>query len=556
MHSQHKPPHGQWLNLHPSLQIRSLLLPFLILITPFLGFLGHNSYCLSCPETLAIFGGLFLIGSICAAIWVVGWTGSYHLAIAALITFFITIQFDELQEIMVGLVVVLVLIWALKENFFFVATVVFMTFFIVTFVQAYRSHSHDTFHFSQSMPVPHRNSPPRLIHIILDEHIGMDGIPTDMSIGKAVKEQLTSFYRKYGFRLSAGAFSHYYDTHHSIPNALNFSKEDSPGAYVTSGPGSWSHIILRNSYFEVLAKMGYHIHVLSPQSMDYCSQSPVRIRNCYNYQAARMNAIADLEIPVSDKIRILWSQYLSQSDLTGEKLILTYEATRHVLATYGISLPPWPWGLSKDSLRMHSFNTVKNLDRVWERILSVPSGNAIFVHLLFPHYPYVANADCSIKNPMDWKNRFYNKSNLWAANTAEPRNVRYQLYFEQISCLYSELDRLFKQMQAAGVYEDSVVILHGDHGSRIVLNEPRARNQDSLTERDILDGFSTLFAVKMPGASWEYASSPQPLEQLMANVVVELTGVSPVQGQDKPANFVYLHDGKNTLVPIPYPRNH
>ncbi len=535
----------------------AFFLPLLILVTPFFHFINHHAYCFTCAETLVIVSSLAILATACFVIFIAGWNRLYFLLIALLITIFIDLQFEWVKNTyQIPMILIILFLFAriLKGNFTLIATVVFATFFIVTLVQSTPSLANHSFRFTKPFPAPKISSPPRLIHIILDEHIGIDGIPTGLSGGKALQEKLIDFYHTYGFRLFSGAFSHYSQTYNSIPSLMNFSAENNQRTNILLDPSDKNHRLLRNTYFEILAKTGYHINVLAPPYIDYCVHSPIPIHNCYRYNSFEMKAVIDLDITISQKVGLLLSRYFSESYLKNFIVKKHYQNMRIVgTKLFGISLPTGSWESSETSLRMHSIITMHILNNLGESILAMPPGNAFIVHLLFPHYPYIAHADCSIINPMGWKDRYIyiNETNP-VGNTAESRKVRYQLYFDQLSCLYSKLDELFKQLKAARIYENSIIILHGDHGSRISIREPFVSNRDVLTDEDIIDGFSTLFAVKIPGKAWDYDSSPQPLEQLMASVVTELTGVSQNFGLDRPEKFVYLED-KKKLSPIPFP---
>ena len=119
-------------------------------------------------------------------------------------------------------------------------------------------------------------------------------------------------------------------------------------------------------------------------------------------------------------------------------------------------------------------------------------------------------------------------------------------------CLYVKLGQLFERMQAAGIYDDSIMILHGEHGSRIVLTEPVAKDKEALNKQDIIDGFSTLFAVKLPGVHGGYDNSPRPLERLLEEVVSE--SVVPAIGREESEPFVYLNSGyRKKMVRVQYP---
>jgi hypothetical protein len=115
------------------------------------------------------------------------------------------------------------------------------------------------------------------------------------------------------------------------------------------------------------------------------------------------------------------------------------------------------------------------------------------------------------------------------------------------------LDELFDRMRAAGVYDDSIILLHGDHGSRIVMTEPTAENHHALTEQELVDAFSTLFAMKVPGKPGGYDKSPRPLEQLFAEFVFE-AGLIPTKIIPKNSEpHVYLMtDHAADPIRIPY----
>jgi len=531
-------------------------LPFLILLTPFLHFLSYHAYCITCPETGVIISGLAILASVGSFIFIKGWTRLYIFFIAILTTIFIDIQFrwiDNLYEAIGALVFFSALAWGLKNNFALIATVVFGTFIAVTFATL-NPHSIDKYIFATTpSPAPHSETPPRLIHIILDEHIGIEGIPTGIPGGHALQDNLIDFYRSYGFQLSSNAFSHYFLTSHSIPSLMNFSNERDQQVNIDLDHQKGEHHkLLHNTYFESLDRAGYQINVLAPQYIDYCLHSRIEIQNCNQYNSFTMNVLQDLDIPISQKVNLLVSGYLKKSYIKNQvvkKAYLFFQISgTHIIGT---SLPPWSWENSPSSLRMHSLHTLNQLKTLGDNIMATPPGNALIVHLLFPHYPYITDAKCSVRNPKDWKS----KNTRMGGNTAESRDTHYQLYFEQISCLYLKLDGIFKHMQSAKIYDDSIIILHGDHGSRISIRDPLVKHRDVLTEEDITDHFSTLFAVKMPGKPWSYDSTPQPLEQLLSNVTTDITGVSSTIVQNQPENFVYLED-KKQLVPIPYPMSH
>ena len=527
-----------------------LILPVLILITSFLVFLRHNFYCLACAETWISFGGIIFFALLFSLLMIVGGRMMSGVVVSGLMTIFIDIQFiPEGWIVGYGLLLFVALetfglCWFLKEKFYVIVTSVFATFFLVTLLQLALTYSKNDVPFEHRRP--YADSPTRIIHLIFDEHIGIEGIPTDIKGGSAIRNLITEFFRKNGFQLFGGAFSHYFNTHNSISNMLNFSAESKDSAYLR---GVDPYRLLHNKYFEMLSEQKYHIEVLSPGYINFCSDTTVVNISCSEYKAENLRTFAKLEIPISQKLQVLLSRFLGQSSILSW---ITYLSTITVPA---ILPPQWAWAFDHERTRMHPLNTLANLDALWNSILSLPQGTALFAHLLIPHYPYVAQADCLIRPPSReylWKTR--GLLTQPSTNTIASREERYQLYFQQLECLYLRLDKLFNRMRAAGIYDNSIIILHGDHGSKIAITDSISENRDSLTKQDLVDGFSTLFATKFPGRSGIYDASTSPLEQLFAKFVLEagLTSYNIALEQSKP--FVYLtaaHD--NALLRIPYP---
>ena len=114
-------------------------------------------------------------------------------------------------------------------------------------------------------------------------------------------------------------------------------------------------------------------------------------------------------------------------------------------------------------------------------------------------------------------------------NSDASRVRRYGLYLQQILCIRARLQDMFDRWRQTGVYDRMLIIIQGDHGSRIWLHNPIAANKDRLVPSDYTDGFSTLFAVKAPVLEPAYdtrmvaiqgllpaVASAQPLDRLPA----------------------------------------
>jgi hypothetical protein len=136
------------------------------------------------------------------------------------------------------------------------------------------------------------------------------------------------------------------------------------------------------------------------------------------------------------------------------------------------------------------------LGKITEDLPQARRGQAVFAHLLLPHFPYVYDRNCGLRAPSEWLDRV-DRGDLPAGlvNSAGGRKLRYGLYQDQVECLDQQLDRVIQAIPPA-LQRDAIVIMQGDHGSRIVRRKLTRGTRPSPA--DYSDGFSTLFAVKSP----------------------------------------------------------
>jgi hypothetical protein len=108
---------------------------------------------------------------------------------------------------------------------------------------------------------------------------------------------------------------------------------------------------------------------------------------------------------------------------------------------------------------------------------------------------------------------------------------------------------------AAGVFGDSVVIVHGDHGGRLGLRLPTVKEQNQLTPADYGDGLSTLFAAKLPGKPGGYDPSLHAINELFVQTLSYAFGKTPPLSVPRGEPFAYLYNGSRKellLVDMPW----
>jgi len=162
---------------------------------------------------------------------------------------------------------------------------------------------------------------------------------------------------------------------------------------------------------------------------------------------------------------------------------------------------------------------MKVLDRLEADLLSGARGRLFLAHLMIPHFPYTYDAECGIQRhtPPWMKSR-----DAAAPAVTGPeswRRERYRRYFLQVQCLAHRLDRFFGALGAAGVLDDAVVVVLGDHGTRANERDPTPDSLAALEPKYLVDNFSALFAARGPGVKPGLEERRYPLVKAFAEVL-------------------------------------
>ena len=308
---------------------------------------------------------------------------------------------------------------------------------------------------------------PPLLHIVLDQQIGIDGLPTDIADGATLRDDLRAFYANYGFTLFPRAFTHFPATVESISNLLN--QKVTPEAVGTLASEDGAIFLRENAWFQDLADNGYAIDVYQSRYFDVCRTAGPSIATCSTYNQADVRFFHDLDVAPVEKAKVLLD-YILNVDFGPILFKVSYfhHALRLTLGGLGLSLPEWDFKAISPS----PLAAMDLLSRLSGRIESLGGGEAIFAYVLLPHDPFVYDRACELKKDVSsWSVR---KGALWRfgiANSPARRRPRYRAYLEQVRCTHARLGEILDKMRARGILDRSVIVIHGDHGSMIGLHE-------------------------------------------------------------------------------------
>jgi hypothetical protein len=488
----------------------------LIPLAAFGNFLSHRAYDFSRPEVLLACGIIVSIAAVVAIVVALRPGSLRPLLLMALVVVFVYMETKfflpswleaqltslvgpEKLPNMSAIVYVLpiaVVFWMLGERLSVVLVAVFGTMAVASLVLPQAS--------LEAVSIAERSPPavtvagerpPPLIHIIIDQQIGIDGLPAEVEGTAAMRRFLLEFYDRFGFRLYTGAYSHFPATLESIPDLLNGAIVPS-SHQLTSLRAGKAHV-KTNLWFEELKNRGYEIEVIQSDYIDYCQNKEDAIVYCYTYMASDIRELYNLDLTNWRKAEFLLYRFFDKDFiLLSQTTRLAWYVLQKLGKKAGVMLPDW----DARSLGLSTLPSLVALDVLAERLENLEAGKAVFVHLLLPHDPFILDANCQLKS--DGSLWLAPQSALWWYQIkADPRRrlARYYEYYKQVTCLHRRLSGIFERLEQRGKLDDATVMIHGDHGSRITIIEPFTGNERLLTPGDIIDSVSTIFAVRRPG---------------------------------------------------------
>jgi hypothetical protein len=360
---------------------------------------------------------------------------------------------------------------------------------------------------------------PAIVHIILDEHLGIEGLRNEGAEGEKLGRELEAFYLKNGFAIYGGAYSEHLHTVNAIPAILNYGRR-------LSGNASKKGVkIGQTEHLRALADQGYRLAIFQSDFADYCTGSEVD--ECTTYNSSSLRPTLSLPLNTNERAGLLALKFLALSDL-----IIGFSHSWNALT---VRMRGQGWVLPlfdpENDSRSSTVGSMAAFDQLTRRLNTARPGTVYFAHLLLPHYPYVVGEDCS---PLPWRS--------WKLRFRPRLEERRKAYYAQLRCTTRKLSDALRALARSPAGAASIVIIHGDHGSRITLADPTEANLGVYGDADIIAGFSTLFAVRAPGVEPAYRVERQPVAALLRESAERRFRSAP-QPNPPLVHTVYLDDG-------------
>jgi len=377
---------------------------------------------------------------------------------------------------------------------------------------------------------------PLVVHLVFDEQIGIDGLPANVAGGDELRDELRRFYEDFGFTLYGRAYSEYSRTRHSVVALLNGL--DSLDGVMTEDPSDYLRLYWNNRWFQGLAERGYLINAYHLNGWDYCGGEPGHAARCVTYTSGSITNIEYSKLTVEAKVRVILTNYL--------RTLVPYRAYKVAAGPAG-----WPPRVFPEEPTLYAPDSLAVFEQMLTDIRTMPRGTAFFAHLMIPHVTHMLDQDCRIRaDPLTWTGYGEIDLSTGAMNTSESRTGRYAGYFAQVRCLHSALRRFLEGLEEIGVFEDATIVLHGDHGSRIARIAPLTTMPQPLSDEDMADMYSVLYAVRVPSLAPGYRE-----ELVSVQALFRETFLGGTRGAGPPEVYLdYPATVDSSPTPPPFPR--
>ena len=513
-----EPAGGQKEAPKPTSATRSLILamaaPALILLAIIVQFLRFHEYGLLHPESLMLMGGAAGIGALVGAVSRFRPTTLGPALMAITLGVFIFYRPELTSRIMavvtrfgetigdvgiafgligLGLFIVFCSVtWLLRQHLNAIVVAVFGTIVLTTIALPVSKGGEPV--ENGALPAKLQDLPP-VVHIILDEHIGLAGLPPEMAESANAARAIEATYKD--FALFSRAYSRFAETQFAVPSVLNGDlREDVSRVLEIRNAG---YRLKESAWFDRLKEEGYAVRIYQSTWLDMCSLV-ASVDTCYTYSLYSPNAFQRTGLSTLAKLRVLLGRL--------------YIGPAHQLPS--------------------ALASMEALERVKSDIAQAPSGVAYIVQLLIPHDGYLYKRDCTLADPSDWGEAVRDQG-----VTAEIRSQLYGLYLEQLTCSNLAVGRLFDELKRIGIYDEATIVVHGDHGSRIGERANILDSPPSLTQQDMRDHYSTLLAIKAPGMAAGLRQEPEALQSVFATTFLGGRNSDRVASDE-----VFLRQGK------------
>lgn len=339
------------------------------------------------------------------------------------------------------------------------------------------------------------------IHLILDEQMSPLVAPEQMPDDFTPQDFFDPYLRN-GFKVYGLANANSKSTFSSVSGIVGFT--NSTENYVWEGPlADFSYAPKNNTLVQNLVDHGFSTTVIQSTFIYLCGED--QALNCRTYsRAIDLSIVETLGLPLSRRLQLAFIS-LHDDFVFGVHSAYVYQQIM-VIRNNLMSLPR-PKRHGYFTLPLVSASILRNIE---EQAAAIEPGQALVAHLLLPHFPYVVDENCELKDTPDWG---YPVRNDYYDDAAKA----YETFWDQSICASNLIAKILDHV---GDRDDVVIFVHGDHGGRILFETDLENDADTL---------GTFLAVKSPNLSAGLNRSPVSLQDTYKQEFMSAVGMQPAQ---------------------------
>lgn len=344
-----------------------------------------------------------------------------------------------------------------------------------------------------SASMPDENLPP-VLYFIFDEQSGVRHLPGESPVEREAKEKLEDVLETSGFFYARSSYSRYRWTKNALPSLLSLEAIRPDGG---------------NLFQELFP--GYAVEAIIPRKGEYFYANGKGLENIRILSYGNFYGLDSLEVSVAEKCLILLDNFMVSYETLGYVRALSRFVGSRFLNIHEEQFPMfgrkaiYATGLASKKVLTELKGTISQT--------GLQKGRVYFIHLLIPHFPYTFDSEFRYK---EW---FQN----WKPSSME---MRRQAYYEQMIGLYKWLETMFRDLEQNNLLESTIIIMHGDHGQRL-LSQPTMQNQeDSDWNAQVLDNYFTLFAVRAKGIQAGGTEDLLPIDEALCLAMADAEALS------------------------------
>lgn len=327
---------------------------------------------------------------------------------------------------------------------------------------------------------------PAIVHLVLDSYLGFDGMALGPDDYRALRARQVAFFTDRGFQIYPRAYARNAKTLNSLPTVFSYG---GPIPAIEAVRADYT-IPEQLPYFADLDRRGYRIHALLPAYFDLCVRQ--KLTQCRTFQSSDLSSMLGTPLSAAEKAEVL-----------GFAMINLAPAAR---ALFDWANPDPESRHAQDRGELFPLTSLGEMDRFIAGLSSLRRGEVRFAHFLLPHDPYMLKFDCTLKPSSAWLDE----------HGPGATDAREQAYAEQVACLQQQLARLLDALDRTPAGREAIILIHGDHGSRIAPSQPIVGGP-VLSQRELLMSYSTFFAIRVPGEPAREVAGTYALYELMAD---------------------------------------